>query len=450
MLLCVCLVRGEEPKMPGEFELVARFGPLSIPVNVISHILPVAKPLACTVANAYGEDITVMPVGGKLTWKLKEESHPIKSLPTVIRFGPTGNQKAISIFNLRDDELGWAPHWGAEISVDGVTVCLLDADGDGKISSDGSDGICGPDAAVAGSFMGDIWSGIAGYSIRLDETGGKIKVLAKKLPLPLDGSSADLTAGWSYFNTARQRAGSPPVKWSDSQAAACRKHAEYCANTGQRGHGEDPANRFYSEDGARAGRNSNLGFMYGTYRECVIEQFRTVYHAEGMLFPGLKSSGMALVGKSFAVDIHSDRNDRNDSDSPVIFIWPPHGATGVFTGFNPTGEAPMPIIGKTQAYDLPVGQAVFAKVKAKGGWKLGLATEAKPSVNTYNSDPTNSATDPANYMIVCALPQERLAGNTEYTAILRSTDNPEKPFYLRWSFKTGNEDPRPLGPPRGW
>ena len=91
------------------------------------------------------------------------------------------------------------------------------------------------------------------------------------------------------LNAMRAAAGVPPVtSFRRGWNSGCRMHNRYMHATGQFGHSEDRASRFYSRSGARAGRSSVIAYPSSLPSSA---WGNTIYHRLALLQPRLRRSG---------------------------------------------------------------------------------------------------------------------------------------------------------------
>ena len=106
-------------------------------------------------------------------------------------------------------------------------------------------------------------------------------------------ASARVSSGRAFadLNAMRVAAGVPPVrKFRRGWNHGCKMHNRYMHATGDFGHSENRASRFYSRSGARAGRASVIAFPSSVPSSA---WGNTIYHRLAMLQPRLRRSGYA-------------------------------------------------------------------------------------------------------------------------------------------------------------
>jgi hypothetical protein len=223
-------------------------------------------------------------------------------------------------------------------------------------------------------------------------------------------------------------------------SAACEKHIDYLKTNGLSDgksgvdcHKEDPSKPGYSEEGAAAGKQSNLSYGGETMPEAIVNWLATPWHGAPMVNPRLSAIGVA---RKYGVCAFHVR--RTDGDQESISLHPADGAVGIPRIFAKGGEIPNPVPGHPKdgdgcgfpilvrlvesfSRDLLAAEVVDAKgTKVKGTF----SSPAKPA----------NAEWPSNSNCAMFIPAQPLAPNTVYRVTFQFTDQKDP---IRWSFTTG-------------
>lgn len=86
-------------------------------------------------------------------------------------------------------------------------------------------------------------------------------------------------------------------------SVACQKHAEYMALNQVLTHNEDPTLPGYSEDGAHAGKFSNIAYGYPTIVVAIDKWIEGIYHRLPLFEPGLAKIGVGMAQNYWCLDV---------------------------------------------------------------------------------------------------------------------------------------------------
>jgi hypothetical protein len=218
-------------------------------------------------------------------------------------------------------------------------------------------------------------------------------------------------------------------------------HAKYMDRWG-RGHDEDKANEGYTEEGAKAGRNSSVGPT--PVREEISFCFQTLYHRLMLFHPDLRRIGVGVGTKWCALDGNSAREKR-EWTWPVIIPAPgcdlvplsfggetPAPHPDVFTSLERQKDAGFPI-----TLTFPDAKATDASAELRVESETGAPVEALVSSPEKPANPAQ----PRNFESICVIPLRKLTPATTYWCRVRYKWKGEDAVRT-WMFRTM----APLGP----
>lgn len=214
-----------------------------------------------------------------------------------------------------------------------------------------------PGGAVAvgvGSTLDSQVTGVAGVGRSLGTTSHETASL-----------SAD--AGWlETVNYYRTSSGLAAVTAEPAGIDGQRKHLAYLANTPSEfrvgeyanAHTENPASPWYTPEGDRAGRSSNIGG--GRSERDAIEGWMTApFHSIGVMRPGLTRAAFAMSSSGSAMlDVLSGLTYPPPAGSPSTVLFPGSGSVTSLTSFR--GESPDPREGCAPDWRSFVGLPIYA------------------------------------------------------------------------------------------
>lgn len=262
----------------------------------------------------------------------------------------------------------------------------------------------------------------------------------------------DIASWLTVLNAYRALAGLPPVREDPVASADCRLHARYIVEINAVGHFEDPASSWYTADGDRAARESDLigSGVTLSARRAVEAWLNAPFHAFPLVSPRLTTSGYGEYGRQQPVAgrlnwgaclnvLRGPTMTPSASQYPIE--WPVDGGMQPFLQ-GTAGEYPDPI--RPCGYQYPVGGFVLFQLdQAIQLGTRGTLTTADGSVlescvydaNTYvssNSEEQNLArTVLEGYNAVVVVPRQPLAPGSTYRVTLVVNGQP-----YSWTFRT--------------
>jgi len=329
-------------------------------------------------------------------------------------------------------------------------LLFADVDGDGRFDKIGVDGWI-VDSPVYRAFLPlEEWIVLDRTRVWLkfadDQQSVRFRLETPDLPkvpagLPPAEDAAEkakireLEAAVQDWNRLRLRNGLPPAFLDPDLTRAAMLHAKYMDRWG-RGHDEDKANDGYTEDGAKAGRNSSVG--PAPVREEISFCFETLYHRLMLFHPDLRRIGVGVGAKWCALDGLSAREKRAWT-WPVIIPAP--GSDLVPLSFGGETPAPHPDVFTTLERQKEAGFPItltFPDAKAtNASAELRVDGENGAPVEVLVSSPEKpaNAAQPRNFESVCVIPLRKLTPATTYWARVRYKWNGEDAVRT-WYFRT--------------
>lgn len=230
----------------------------------------------------------------------------------------------------------------ARLRIDGVTVDLIDADVDGRITTDGVDAYRCGDATCVVPLTESVWIGAVQVSLEPVAAGDTTATLTIA---PAEGDRLQLDA-LRQLNDLRARNGLPGVALSEELSAGCSAHASYLKQNDWSGltnpHGQVEGRPGYSEAGVRAAR---AGAIMGRGHDHALGAFYdSYYHRAALVDPFVPEVGISAGVRNISViDAKTGRRTRTTDDPwPQPSLVPAHGSSGVPTNFCRDGEQPEP------------------------------------------------------------------------------------------------------------
>ena len=271
-------------------------------------------------------------------------------------------------------------------------LTLVDVDGDGRFDEDGVDGWSLGNYLYLLPFEQPMIFGNILVHIEVD---------AKKKTLMWRASHMKKRgAGWhelARINGIRMRNGIPPASYSAELSKACRAHCKYMEQHGM-GHHEDPSLPGYTDEGARAGENSNiaLGYMVAG-----VGAFRQFYHRRTVSDPYTREMGFGLGRRYSCVDGMSSREPR-PWKWPLIIPAPDstHHTISFDHGESPAPVPPAPPAGMPITLRWPRGTTIT-------GAKAGVFDSKDKKLRVSVSSPEKPANEavPTNNDSICIIPR---------------------------------------------
>ncbi|MHC4601277.1 MAG: CAP domain-containing protein, partial [Planctomycetota bacterium] len=406
--------------------------------------------------RVYGKRLTVevKKSRGRMTVKVKGggksgRSHRTFPVPfsldeeTGVHFAPWSQDRFLCVSAV-----------GAKFTLHGKTFYVIDANMNRVLGEVGKDGFAGPNSRTLQRLGTVCWTDQGPYDMAFEtNSDGEVRVGFEKAPYERP-EEVKAREGWTFANAQRQRIDSAPLTWDEKLAKGCLLHIRYCIENKYAGHFQDPEKPGYTAEGAAAGAASVLGFNNKDPRKSVLEMLRTAYHAAAVIDPRVKTSAWVIEDEVFCWDVgrgrvKTRRAEGSEYRKDVLSLWPPHGAEGVYTNFNPDGEAPMPVRDKETRWRKNLGQVAFVKVgeaEGEGFYNLVLTDPRGGNVEGFLTTPLRPVYTGQvkgvhfrkNGGLVCLAPKKWLKPRTKYTATLYEGDFYKKKLIFSWSFTTGS------------
>jgi uncharacterized protein YkwD len=191
-------------------------------------------------------------------------------------------------------------------------------------------------------------------------------------PTPGFRASASYAAEESWLevvNSYRALAGLPLVTEDPQMSHGCYLHARYMVKNDMIGHYEDPANPFYTTEGATAARQSNCMVSWSvstTDREAIELWMTAPFHAVGILDPRLSKVGYGSYREAdgtyqmaAALNVLGGFGPLPSGFSYPV-MWPKDGGVVDLTTFY-EGETPDPLT-SAPGYEYPVGLPIILQL----------------------------------------------------------------------------------------
>ncbi len=269
---------------------------------------------------------------------------------------------------------------------------------------------------------------------------------------------------WLYqLNFYRDMADLPPVRENKILSNGGRKHAKYIVKNDAMGHFEDPVKPWYTPEGDKAARNSNLHYGYGFYRGETEKRFidswmRGPFHALGLIDPRVYEVGFGsyqeAIGKinvGAALDVSS--GFREELPSPVTFPikWP---GGGTYVNLQKlTRERPDPLT-SSPGYIAPTGLPIILQLGSgnlvpnvtASSFKDGDKALAHFTIDETNyRNPNKKLQDTGRWVLgardaIVLMPKEPLQTGHKYTVSISANGQTHQ-----WSFEVGDDRMPPTG-----
>ncbi|MBI3724398.1 CAP domain-containing protein, partial [bacterium] len=274
------------------------------------------------------------------------------------------------------------------------------------------------DGSAAGGAGGGGGRGLGGVW----RAGPAAQPQLKQKPPTQDDGPPD-QAVLKRVNYYRLKAGIAAVELDPDLSAGCQAHCEYLAQNagkpqvaGLKAHEEDPSLPGATDEGARAGRHSDLAWGFSA-TEAVDAWVDSLYHRTPVFHPDLKKIGVGWKddkksGPICALDL-SEHLQTKESTKTSVVAFPPVGLSDVPTSFWDF-EMPDP---------LPSGAANPAGyVLTLAGYRDRLADCAGTlekdgaSIDCWFSSPDQPSPAGAGYHgnVICLIPKGPLAKGATY------------------------------------
>ncbi|MBI2923975.1 MAG: hypothetical protein HYY18_23190 [Planctomycetes bacterium] len=252
------------------------------------------------------------------------------------------------------------------------------------------------------------------------------------------------------LNRVRRKCRLKPVVLSEKLSDGAQKHADYLVKNdahpstkGLGAHNEDPSLPGYTEEGAKAGHQSDIGMAQPP--QAMSGMLGTFYHRIPLLHPDLKEVGIGFAkfsgerggwGGGRCVIDYSGVSDVKDEKAPRIVAYPAEGQTNVQRAFDNENPDPLPR-GDEEAgiaitltfFDEPEVKDAAVEVTGKGGVSVDgyLSSQEKPA----RSDFTNEHS-------ITFIPSDPLDANVKHHVKVTAMVNGEA-YVKEWDFTTGQK-----------
>lgn len=279
---------------------------------------------------------------------------------------------------------------------------------------------------------------------------------SKTIAYPDLASMDNESGGHALFNYERMAAGLLSVKRSSTLDGACAKHDEYMRLNDELTHSEEVGKPGYTEEGAQAGMDSDLGVRSNQDMSGSIIMWTTaIYHRFPMLGNGMRTYGWDITDQTSAsggyytclnvyggTDFYNISGDANDTTYYEIENYEPIPYPGVNQGHIPptfaTGESPDPIAAFGGSY--PVGQPVslsFPDSDTVTELSMTMTDEAGKSIAGYFRAPDDPSDPNSLYQgnAVTFIPKSPLAAQTTYKIKVTGKRN-NASYTKEWQFRT--------------
>jgi uncharacterized protein YkwD len=215
--------------------------------------------------------------------------------------------------------------------------------------------------------------------------------------------AAPASPGLTRLNALRGLAGLPPVTENATYSSEAYLHSRYMVKNDFIGHSEDPNNPWYSVEGDRAARNSNLSVTSNLNAQLVdgIDGLlRAPFHGVGFIDPQLLEAGFGFYCENIGVyrcgttvDVLRGLGALPGGTSFPI-LWPADGQPMPFTSYT-GGEYPDPITG-LGGITAPTGAPIY--VQFGSGSATINVTNVTLTNNTTNSNVSVGYFDETSYV----------------------------------------------------
>jgi uncharacterized protein YkwD len=314
--------------------------------------------------------------------------------------------------------------------------------------------------------MGKKWRDLAAWakSKGLEDEADEATAKADEFEAVRKESSDPRQQAVDYLNRMRKKCRLKPVTLSEKLSDGAQKHADYLVKNdahpstkGLGAHNEDPSLPGYTEEGAKAGKQSDIGMSPPP--QSMAGMLGTFYHRTPLLHPDLREIGIgyARIGggpgggggngwgggwvRGRCVIDYSGLGER-DEKSPRIVAYPAEGQKNVQRMFDNESPDPLPQGEEEAGMAITLGffdgQTVSdAKIELRAG---GV------EVKGYLSSPEKPArSDFPNENHICFIPESPLDAATTYKVKATAKVNGEE-FVKEWEFTTGQK----MADGRGW
>ena len=324
-----------------------------------------------------------------------------------------------------------APKEGWQVEFDKQVFYFFDMDADGRLRTDGSDGLGTEGAAFVVPLRERLLTRAGQLRLRFEE--GRLEYLVEALPLP-----KKLVAASALLTELRIGAGVEPVVLDQVASHHAASHARYLIenqmNDGSAGllvHGEDPKRPAYTPAGARAAQVGLIACGASGLDFALWNWFTGAYHRPLLIDPELASIGVAYEDRA-AVLVPGQSLAHPQSP----WVHPAPDSIGVPQRFSRDGEVPNPVLGSKLGKGLGFPILVrlpradfMTEVEA-----FRLLDEAGAEVDCAHSSPAEPANLLRSENAGCAflIPRKPLAAGARYR--VEFSQGGRTP--LKWEFTT--------------
>jgi len=223
-------------------------------------------------------------------------------------------------------------------------------------------------------------------------------------------SDPEVKQALAVLNEARKACGLEPVRLSTALSSGCQKHSRYLVVNkgsplieGLKAHEEVKELKEYSEEGARAAKNSVVHYVPPS--RAITDWLATFYHRIPLLQPNLKEVGIGYFqqGKDLACGIDCITGVSGENTKDIVY-YPNDGQENVPLVFGP--EIPSPIPAKHKgpaAFPITVYFASGQKIKAV---EVKILGPKEANLPCFVSTPELPATSFPQWNTVCVIPSQ--------------------------------------------
>jgi len=313
----------------------------------------------------------------------------------------------------------------------GVSVELLDAEGDGVFS--GEDDLIAVDGRAFQRVGGTshVWAWDVRCTIAIKRDGDDVVVELRPLPRP-EGPGQNVPA-WEFVNTWRAGIGLAPQALDRPRSEACKEHHDYWNRNGFSAHGQDPNKAGASRTGAVAGRSSSV-WQQASPVLLAEAISRNILHRRSLI--ARSSEGLGLAGGPAGSLLWGGRPTRRDARAPLVIPGPGQkGVPLVVRAESPTPPDDPGFYGRTRGY--PVAVHFGGSFSALSDVSLTLVTaEGGKPVTGVLFTPESPYHPNHNGQEAVFLADGALRGSTWYLARFRANDE-DGEIDVSWWFSTG-------------
>lgn len=302
-----------------------------------------------------GESIELHDLGGSLeVFENERRATTIRKLPSTFaikrKIGGRLTKYMLAVRRNASSRLEIASCVGSPVKSRRGESWVVDADLDGTLLEPDEDALLLHDSSGAVTFTGEVWH----LDRRWELAAGELSAV--------ESEDEPGEAGLRFLNHSRQLAGLGTVRRDEERSRGASLHAAYVAKnwgTPFNHHSEDPSNRWYTEEGARAAENSLFGYCLFTedlpFAYAIQSNLDIVYHRRALLDPSLIAVGFGTAADKSPPGgvpeqiVCLDMGGKNDAPWKGPLVWPADGQLDVpceFTGL----ELPMPLPGGVDPY----------------------------------------------------------------------------------------------------